>query len=391
MKLSRLIALASVTCAVVACGGTGSSPAASPEFQAAAPSYERFAVTQSDADTAEPAEADVVTLQNDAQASSGPDCHPHLFQRSHEIISRVNRHFAKVLRHVEDAVKDNPSLKTNSSHVWDSVKNGVERKLTITAATNADASITYTYTLEMKTAAQTAFATVFSGNLTSSGTAAVDGGAAASGEEKGSITFDFTALSTVLTNEKSRGQITDAFDHVKDATKGVKRTANLTLTAFLPEEGDAHGLRTGSYVWEREPGVGGSFAFQDTLVLLCTSNPNALTSDLIAVARWYKATDASVHARTDAQATGGQLPTGNVWVGATCAQGASTATPAEGYWMVKEENASGATVVGKADTSGLTPCDAMLGGAAPDVGSNVHDFAFTGISFTTPYPFPNEW
>ncbi len=386
MKLSRLFASALVTSAMAACGGSGTGSVADPSYQSAAPSYQRFSIAQSDADAVQPTESAQVSTSQNMQA----DCHPHLFQRSHEIVSRVNRHFAKLLRHIEDTVKDNPSLKSGNTHVWENVKDGIDRRFTMTGATNADGSATFTYLLEMEATSAAKFVTVFSGTITTRGSAGVDGGAAASAEEKGSVTFDFTALSTVITSEKARGQITDAIDQLKDPVKGINRTAALTLTNFLPEEGDTHGARNGSYIWEREPELGGSFAFQDTLVLLCTSNPNALTSDLNLVARWYKASDATVHGRTDAEATGGQLPTGNVWVGATCASGATSSTPAEGYWLIKQEDAGGLTVSGTAHANGATPCDAVLG-AVPSLANNATDFSFAGISFTTPYPFPNQW
>src|SRR5205814_3327966 len=133
-------------------------------------------------------------------------------------------------------------------------------------------------------------------------------------ENKGSVTFDYSALASVVTTEKSTGQITDTFDNVRDPAHGVKRAATMTLTNFHFDD-DAHGPRNGSYLWEREPGVGGKFQFTDSLVLLCPSNPGLVAADLTAVARWYKAADGSVHGRSDAMATGGQIETDHKWVG----------------------------------------------------------------------------
>ena len=212
-------------------------------------------------------------------------------------------------------------------------------------------------------------------------------------EDSGTVNFDFTALHSVIPAEHATGQIQSDFDIVKDPGKpapGVKKTITIKLTAFLPEEGDPHGPRTGQYVWLREPGVGGSFEFQDSVVLLCPGNPSGAAADLIAVSRWYQASGGAVHGRTDAQATGGQIPDGYKWMGVTCAQGQTTSEPAEGYWMIKLEDATGATKVGQADTNGDAPCDPALG-ATPSVSDNKTDFLFSSVDFSVPYPFPNQW
>jgi hypothetical protein len=213
-------------------------------------------------------------------------------------------------------------------------------------------------------------------------------------ENSGTVNFDFTALHSVIPTEHATGQIQSDFDIVKDPSKpapGEKRTATIKLIAFLPEEGDPHGPRTGQYVWEREPAIGGSLEFQDTVVLLCPSNPTSAPADLIAVARWYHAAGGSIHGRSDAQASGGQIPSGDKWMGVTCAQGQSSTQPAEGYWMMKLEDAGGITIEGQAATVGSAPCDTLLGGTPPSVSDNSHDFAFSSVSFSAPYPFPNQW
>src|ERR1041384_8661220 len=77
-----------------------------------------------------------------------------------------------------------------------------------------------------------------------------------------------TTLASVVTTEKSTGQIPDTFDIVKDTSRPAgqqeKRSATMTLTAFHFDD-DLHGPRNGSYSWEREPGVGGKFQFTDSL------------------------------------------------------------------------------------------------------------------------------
>jgi hypothetical protein len=376
---TRIFPLA-LAAALVACGGS-----ATDEFRNAAPTYETLAISQNDGDQTEPvAAAPQDSITQDATLAADA-CHPHLFVRTHEIIGRVNRHFAKLLRHVEEMIEGRPAAASGEAHTWEKVKDGVDRKFTITRTLNADGSVTYAFELDVKGTGD--FVKVMSGTITHTGPAATaaDAGVSALVENKGSVTFDFTALASVVTQERARGQITDAFDNLRDPVKGVKRTASITLVDFLPEEGDAHGPRNGSYSWEREPGVGGKFQFQDSLILLCPANPSGAVADLVSVARWYKAADGSIHGRGDAKATGGQIAAGNAWLGVTCAQGATTAAPAEGYWMMKLEDASGATVAGQADTIGSSPCDAAFG-PVPSVSDNATDYDFSAA-----VTFPNEW
>lgn len=380
MKMTRLFPIAAL--ALAACGGSTSTD----QFRANAPTYEKIAISQNDSDQVEPvAAAPTDAVTQDVTATT---CHPHLFQRTGEIIGRVNRHFFKLLRHVEEVIKDNPRIAAGETKTWENVKGDLDRKLTMTATANADGSTTYDFELDVKSVSGTAdFVKVMNGSLTHSGPASADdtdAGAAVRVENKGNVSFDFTALASVDTKEKARGQITDAFDNVHDPLHGVKRSAAITLTNFLPEEGDAHGPRNGSYSWEREPGVGGKFQFQDSLILLCPNNPTNAVADLTTVARWYHTTD-GVHGRSDSKATGGQIATGQTWMGVTCAKGQTTAMPAEGFWMMKLEDASGATVTGQADTTGADPCDPVFG-AVPSVSNNATDYDFSAA-----VTFPNEW
>jgi len=165
----------------------------------------------------------------------------------------------------------------------------------------------------------------------------------------------------------------------------VKRSASIALTDFLPEEGDRHGPRTGTFSWVREPGVGGDFQFQDTEVLFCLQNPAGVQSDLTTVARWYNASDGAVHGRADARATGGQLATGEQWLGVTCAKGRTTSAPAEGFWMMKLEDSTGATLAARLAQNGVEPCDPVFG-AVPSATDNKTDY-----DFTAPVTFPGEF
>src|SRR5262249_6955174 len=188
-----------------------------------------------------------------------------------------------------------------------------------------------------------AFVKVMSGSLTHIGPAASDVADAGSArvENKGTVTFDFDALASVITSEEARGQVTDAFDNVHDPAHGVKRQADITLTNFTPDDDSKHGPRNGGFHWLREPGVGGMFSFQESVVLFCPANPNLLAADVKTVSRWFHSSEGSVHARSDSMATGGQIAAGNKWIGMTCGIGSTRSAPSEGEWLMKEELPNG--------------------------------------------------
>jgi hypothetical protein len=384
-KPNRILPLA-LLAAAFSCGGSASVD----EFRANAPTFEKLAIAQNDGDMVEAVADAAPSAAVLTDASAGPDCHPHLFVRTGEIVGRVNRHFRKHLHHVEELIARNP-LADGQTKTWENVRDGVDRKFTMTKVVNVDGSISYSFELDLAAVATTgtpAFVKVMSGSLTHIGPTDAedsDAGAGALVENKGTVTFDFTALASVTAHERSSGQITDTFDNVHDPVKGVKRSASIALTNFVPEEGDAHGPRTGSYLWEREPGVGGKLQFQDTAVLFCLPNPAGVQSDLTTVARWYKASTGEVHGRTDARATGGQLPAGDTWMGVTCARGQSSGAPGEGFWMMKLEDSTGATVSSQSAQLGTEPCDPVFG-AVPSATDNKTDYDFTAA-----VTFPGEW
>lgn len=368
---------------LAACGGSGLSNA---DFIANAPTFDKFAIAQNDSDTTAPTAFDGAT--SPGADLTVADCHPHLFERTGEVVGRVNRHFFKALRHVGELIVKNPTLSSGGSKTWENTKDGVDRKLTITATVNADGSVTYDFELDLKGSGD--FVKVMSGSITHIGAAAADTADTASGlvENKGSVTFDFDALATVVTTEKARGQISDSFDNVRDPSKpgsGVKRQADITLTNFVPDDGDAHGPRNGGYHWLREPGTGGYFSFAESVVLFCPANPNDLAADVTTVARWYKNADGSVHMRSDSLATGGQIVSGNKWIGMTCGNGATTTAPGEGEWLMKDELPSGDSDAYSMVTSGVTPCDPAFG-AVPDQHDATNDY-----DFTQAVSFPNQW
>ena len=391
MKINATGSLLLAAATLAACGNNAGSVQ---EFRAAAPTLETLAITQNDGDLAEAvasSDSSVASVDSSvAAAAATPECHPHLFIRTHEIIGRVNRHFAKHLHHVEELIANNP-LADGETKTWENVRGGLDRKFTMTRTANVDGSITYDFELDVAPASSSgtpAFVKVMWGSITHVGASASDSDAGTSQlvEKKGTVTFDFTALASVKAGERARGQIVDVFDNVHDPVKGVKRSASITLTDFVPEEGDRHGPRNGSYLWLREPGVGGKFQFQDTLTLFCLPNPAGVQSDVTTVSRWYKTDAGQVRGRSDSKATGGQLTNGETWMGVTCAKGQTTAMPAEGFWLMKLEDSAGKTLSYQAAQVGTEPCDPALWPTVPSATDNKTDY-----DFSAPVTFPNEW
>src|SRR5260370_7050758 len=44
-----------------------------------------------------------------AQGLTAPDCHPHLFQRTHEVVKRLNRHIFKIMSRTDAAIDHHPN------------------------------------------------------------------------------------------------------------------------------------------------------------------------------------------------------------------------------------------------------------------------------------------
>ena len=113
MNISRLLPFG-LAAVLGACGG---SQASSADFASAAPSYSNLALAQNDGDAVPataPSGSDTATQQN----ATAPSCHPHLMDRAHDIMARVNRHFHKHLAHVEDLVQDHAKIATGTAASW---------------------------------------------------------------------------------------------------------------------------------------------------------------------------------------------------------------------------------------------------------------------------------
>jgi hypothetical protein len=217
---------------------------------------------------------------------------------------------------------------------------------------------------------------------------------------KKQFSFDFDALHTVLpaaAGDKSAGTLAVQIERTKspDGTD-KKRDVTYTMTGFVPVYGDPHGPRSGEIDFLEEPGVGGAMLYDASAVYFCPANPSLLAADTNTLARWY-VKDGLVAGRADAIATGGQFPTGNRWVGLTCrsielsAMSGTNVTVDNGYWLMKEEDASGATL-GGADVAvedgaaSDAACDPAFGAVTdladdrndPTVGTTIPANAFPG-------------
>ena len=113
--MKKLVSLMALICA--ACGGSagsngsGTAPATA-DFQANALTYDKVGIAQNDSDdnepgntsgSAQPAPTALTFSTVSASATRGDTdaCHPHLFLNTDEVIGRVNRHFTKLVQHVE--------------------------------------------------------------------------------------------------------------------------------------------------------------------------------------------------------------------------------------------------------------------------------------------------
>jgi hypothetical protein len=380
MKPTRLLISALLALAALAgCGGTTSESA----FQAAAPNYQALSMDLTSSDASAPSAA-ALTVASDATAVTLPDCHPHLFIRTHDVVSRVNRHLWHFLRHVEGVIHRHPDSTTGDSQVWERVKDGIDVRFTITRASD----VAYTWKLEMKSVTGTSdFVVVFSGDIDRTG-------AQGPHEGVGDATLDLGALASV-TGQDVAGILTTHFETftgkrlvVVDA-KGVVWDSDANAP-ILRQPRDAH------YVYDREPGTGGSLKIDEQMVFACPTNVSLAPADVKLVARWYKTASGSVHGRSDALMTGVQLPAGDKVIGVTChASATEGADQAESYWLMKEEDSSGLTIGGAlhSTTADASACDAALNppsGAVPGLDDSSTDFDMSGIVFTdsTPYPFP---
>lgn len=387
-----LAALPAAALLATGCGGVGpnamSTGVTADELTAVAPTSSAMSLDVADQtgmDDALPTTS--VAADASVLAPLMDKCHPHLFARTAEVVWRLNAVFYRHLRHVEHLLAKRPTLSAGSTGTWTETGRGqdVQRQLVITRS--ADGA-SYSIVLSLAPADQTPpqWTAVLTGTTSVTDTAT-------GSDRAGQLVLDYDALHSVVPDEPITGKVTLTFDRLTDSTKpapGTKRTTSISFTGFSFGPKDPRGPRQGSFTHVAEPHVGGSLAFQDSLVLLCPANPEKLVADVVTHARWYVAADGAIHGRADAKATGGQIPAADTWLGVTCYQGDRSvrplATAETGYWAMKLEDATGATVADSAHQAGApAACDAVFG-AVPSQTSKDSDYGFPAQ-----LQFPNEW
>jgi hypothetical protein len=393
MHLRHALAAAPLALAL-ACGG--SSGTGSAALDAATPSYAALSMDQVSTDTsAQALDAGSPSALTAAAATIGGDaCHPHLFVRQREVVERVNRHIWKALRHVEAVIAKNPLTATDTTKVWDVVANGVERRFTVTLAGPS----VYSWELDVGAAGTTPLPVVMTGQIDRSGATKPHQG-------KGNVHIDFAALHAGFAAEKvSAGTLDVQFDvetgsrKVSVVANGVAWDLDASLFASPAVVAALSAPRSGAYLYFREPGKGGSLKIQDQMVFACPSNPSLLPADAQLVSRWYRLADGSVHGRSDALMQNGQLPAAGIdhVAGVTCHQSAGEGDDqAEGFWLMKAEDASGATLSGASSATVADPtataCDPVFG-PVPTLADASSDFTAFPASYSdgVPFAFPNE-
>jgi hypothetical protein len=169
----------------------------------------------------------------------------------------------------------------------------------------------------------------------------------------------------------------------------------IQLANYTPDDTNPERLPTSAnYVFARTAQVGGSFKFLQSVDLVCpeqTQTPHQIAM-MQATHRWIvQTTSAAVfQGRSDAQATGGQIPSNQRFVGITCADLSQPDGTAERYWAMKLEQ--GNTVVrAESDSTGpaSTTCNSAFG-PVPSLTSTTNDYNFGAINFSdasiVPYP-----
>lgn len=371
----RLSILAAAGLALAACGGS----AREDQFRDATPSSAALTIDV-DAGTAALATASEATTSAADPSAVMPlpgGCHPFLFARTEAVARRLNRHFRRALDRIEHVVQHQPALANDGQFVWTETREGVDVRFTMTRAGDV-----FTWKLELKPAGapDSAFATVFSGDIDRTGATAPHDG-------KGAFTLDLDALASV-TKLDVAGKLGATFDLSR-----TKRLIDIQAAGVKwdpDKDGDLARIAPldASYTFLREPGVGGSLVLRDAMVFACPANPALAPADATLVSRWFRTQSGEIHGRSDAKATGGQIPAGDAWMGVTCHARAADdqmMAPSEFFWLIKLEDAKGATVQSWQVQGGTGACDPAFG-PVPSAADASTDFDFSNIA--TPFPFP---
>jgi hypothetical protein len=396
----RTLFLAAPLAVVLACGGSTSTGTGSDALNAATPSFGALSLDQVAADTTAPTAALVADAgSTQVMGPGGLACHPHLFMREREVVERVNRHIYKVLKNVEKLIAKIPATETEISKTWTKTEAGVDVSFTVKLVSPNVYSWEFAAGSTAGSTGTTPLSVVMSGEINRNGYTGKH-------EGKGTMEVDFAKLDAAFPNEKvSQGTIQVQFDVSATARKITVVADGITWDMDPSHFGGVvpaalSAPRSGAYVYFREPGKGGSLKIQDQMVFACgmdrrVENLALVPADARMVSRWFKATDGTVHGRSDGMIEGGNLvaPVARI-VGVTCHNAAAEQhMPTEGFWLMKAEDAAGATLLGFSSMSlmdtAAAPCDAAFGDV-PNVDDNAKDFKGWPDSYSdnTPFPFP---
>jgi hypothetical protein len=391
----RTMFLAAPLAIVLACGGSSSTGTGSSALSAATPSFSSLSLDQTTGDTAAPSA--ILSSGLASAPMTGPGgggCHPHLFLREREVVERVNRHVYKVLGKVEKLIGANPLTETDTFKTWTKTEAGVDMAFTIKLIGPSH----YSWEFAAGSTGTTPLPVVMTGEIDRNGYAGDH-------EGKGSMDVDFAKLDAAFPKEKvAQGTIHVQFD-VSAGSRTITVVADGVAWEMDPRHFDNATIppaltapRSGAYVYFREPGKGGSLKIQDQMVFACgmdprTANVTLVPADARMVSRWFKGTDGTFHGRSDGAVHGGNLvaPVDRI-VGVTCHNAsAEQHMPTEGYWLVKAEDATGATLVGFSSISMMDPtavaCDAAFGDV-PNLNDAAKDFTGWPTSYSDNVPFP---
>jgi hypothetical protein len=298
-------------------------------------------------------------------------CHPELFARSVEYSEVLNYHLNMFLKDVDSLLKEGGTLNGKES-TWTFYGRDADMQLVLLEVGPG----VFDVMLGIAAAGGTDYVTVVNGVVNRS----------SPDDISKQLTFDLDALHQVFppaSGDQSSGQLGIDVERVKNSDGSDKtRIVSYTLTDFVPVYGDPQGPRTGAIDLIDVPTVGGAMLYDVSTALLCPPNPQHLSADARTYARWIVRGD-TVSGRADAIATGGQMTSGDRWVGLSCRSnptgilaGAALVTD-NGYWLIKEEDSTGATVVGAeismVDPSSTdAPCNPVFG-AVTDLTDDTND------------------
>jgi len=371
--MKKILSLA-VVAAAAACGGP-----AQDDFGRATPTFESVALEMTAADAvgenfdASATAGATLGLSADPAADAQVDdpCHPHLFLRTHAIVAATNGGIWRVLRPIHRIIPLSPRRRDGKTHVWERVVDGFDYQYSVVKT--GDHSFTAQLKVKKVSDPDTSFVTVYDATVQRD---------PSNHDGSGSATLDLDKLASV-TGDAVSGQLTLDFSVTAADKKVVVTMTNFKVNSDLP--------RNMHFVFFKQTGKGGSLKFIDDMHLGCTGQtpPAAGTTPVTTVARWVVASD-GIHFRSDAGATGGQIPGNRKWEGVTCAQGRD---PRETFWMMKlEDTTTGQPVSARSSQNTVATaaaCDAVFG-SVPSIDNATNDYDFGAVDFSSddPLPFP---